>query len=54
VSLVGIAFPLSLGSLQVGQDAMYYPLSLSDKVRAKDRPLARLDLVQKGAILRLS
>jgi hypothetical protein len=44
-SLVGIAFLLSPGSLQVGLDAVDYFLGLGDKVRAKNCPLARLDLV---------
>jgi hypothetical protein len=47
MSLVGIAFLSSPGSLQVGLDAVEYLLSLSDKVMAKDRPLARLDPVQR-------
>jgi hypothetical protein len=45
-SLVGISFLLSPSSPQVGPDAMDYFLRLSDKVRAKDHPLARLDPVQ--------
>jgi hypothetical protein len=45
VSLVGIAFLSSPGSLQVGLDAMDYFLSLSDKVWAKDCSLTRLNLV---------
>jgi hypothetical protein len=46
MSLIGIAFLSGLGSLQVGVDVMDYLLGLSDKVRAKDRPLARLNPVQ--------
>jgi hypothetical protein len=46
-SLVGIAFLSSSGSLQVGLDAVDYLLSLSDKIRTKDHPLTRLDLVQR-------
>jgi hypothetical protein len=45
-SFVGIAFLSSPGSLQVGLDVVDYFLGLGDKVRAKDHPLARLDLVQ--------
>jgi hypothetical protein len=45
VSLVGIAFFLCLGSFQIGLDAVEYLFCLNDKVRAKDRPFARLDLV---------
>jgi hypothetical protein len=47
VSLVGIAFLSSLVSLQVGLDVMNYLLGLSDKVRAKDHPITRLDPVQR-------
>jgi hypothetical protein len=47
VSLVGIAFLSRLGSFQIGLDAMDYLLGLSDKVGTKDRPLARLNLVQR-------
>jgi hypothetical protein len=46
MSLVGIAFLAGSGSFQIGLDAVDDLLSLNDKVRAKDRPLARLDLVQ--------
>jgi hypothetical protein len=46
-SLVGIVFLAGLGSLQVGLDAVDYLLGLSDKVRAKDHPLARLNPVQR-------
>jgi hypothetical protein len=46
-SLVGIAFLLRLGIIQVGLDAVDYLLSLSDKVRAKDHPPARLNPVQR-------
>jgi hypothetical protein len=45
--LVGIAFLLGLDSFQVGSNVMDYLLGLRDKVRAKDHPLARLDLVQR-------
>jgi hypothetical protein len=45
-SLVGIAFLLDLGSLQVRLDMVDYLLGLSDKVRAKDHPLTRLNPVQ--------
>jgi hypothetical protein len=44
-SLVGIAFLSGLGMLYVGLDAVDYLLGLNDNVRAKDRPLARLNLV---------
>jgi hypothetical protein len=44
-SLVGITFLLSLGSLQVGLDAMDYLLGLRDKLRAKDCSLTRLNPV---------
>jgi hypothetical protein len=47
MSLVGIAFLSSPGGLQVGLNAVDYLLSLSDKVMTKDRPLARLDPVQR-------
>jgi hypothetical protein len=47
MSLVGIAFLLSPGRLQVGLDAVDYFHGLYDKVRAKDQPLARLDQVQR-------
>jgi hypothetical protein len=46
-SFVGISFLLSPGILQVGLDVVDYLLSLSDKVRAKDHLLTRLDLVQR-------
>jgi hypothetical protein len=36
-----------IGSLQVGLDAVDYLLGLSDKVRAKDHPLAMLNPVQR-------
>jgi hypothetical protein len=45
--LVGIAFFSHLGSFQIGLDAVDNLLSLSDKVRAKYRPLIRLDPVQR-------
>jgi hypothetical protein len=44
-SLVGIAFLSYLGSLQIGLDAVDYLFDLNDKVRAKDHPFTRLDLV---------
>jgi hypothetical protein len=47
MSLVSIAFLVSLDSLQVGLDAIDYLLGLSDKVWIKDRSLARLDPVQR-------
>jgi hypothetical protein len=50
-SLVGIAFLLSPSSLQVGLDVVDYFLSLSDKVRAKDYPLTRLNPVQRRTTL---
>jgi hypothetical protein len=49
-SLVGIAFLSCLNSFQIGLDAMDYPFSLNDKVRAKDHPFARLDPVHRGTI----
>jgi hypothetical protein len=48
MSLVGIAFLSCLGSFQIGLDAMDYLFSLNDKVRAKDRPFPRLDLVHRS------
>jgi hypothetical protein len=50
-SFVGIDFLSSPDSLQVGLDAVDYFLSLGDKVRAKDCPLARLDPVQRCTTL---
>jgi hypothetical protein len=44
MSLVGIAFLLGLGSLQVGLDVVDYLLDLSDKVRAKELSLVGLNL----------
>jgi hypothetical protein len=44
-SLVGITFLSCLGSFQIGMDVVDYVFALNDKVRTKDRPLARLDLV---------
>jgi hypothetical protein len=44
-SLVSIAFLAISGSFQIGMDAVDYLFSLNEKVRTKDRPLARLDLV---------
>jgi hypothetical protein len=46
-SLVSIAFLSRPSGLQVGLDAVDYFLGLGDKVRDKDHPLARLDLVQR-------
>jgi hypothetical protein len=46
-SLVGITLLLELGSIQVGQDAVDYFLGLSDKVRGKDHPFTRFNLVQR-------
>jgi hypothetical protein len=47
VLLVGIAFLLCLSSFQVGLDAVDNLLGFCDKVRAKDRPFTRLDLVHR-------
>jgi hypothetical protein len=49
-SLVGIAFLSWLGSFQIGLDAVDYLFGLNDKVRAKDRPFARLDPVNRCMI----
>jgi hypothetical protein len=46
-SLVDITFLSSLGSFPIGLDAMDYLLGLTDEIWTKDRPLARLDLVQR-------
>jgi hypothetical protein len=46
-SLVGTTFLLGLGSFLVGLDVMDYLIGLIDKVRAKDRPLARLNPVHR-------
>jgi hypothetical protein len=46
-SLVSMAFLSDLGSLQFQLDAVDYLLGLSDKVRAKDHPLAWLNPVQR-------
>jgi hypothetical protein len=46
-SLVGITFLLGGDNLQVGLNSMDYLLGLSDKVRAKDRPLAGLNPAQR-------
>jgi hypothetical protein len=43
--LVGIAFLSCLGSFQIGVDVVDYLFNLNDKVRAKDCPFSRLDLV---------
>jgi hypothetical protein len=45
--LVGITFLSCLGSFQIGMNAVDYLFGLNDKVRTKDRPLARLDLVHR-------
>jgi hypothetical protein len=47
-SLVGIACLSCLGSFQIGLDVMDYLFTLSDRVRVKDRPLTRLDLVHRS------
>jgi hypothetical protein len=47
MSLVGIALLSSLGSFQVGLDAMDYLFGLGDKVRTKDRPFTGLDPVHR-------
>jgi hypothetical protein len=44
-SLVGIAYLSCLGNSQVGLDAVDNLVGLYDKVKAKDRPFARLDPV---------
>jgi hypothetical protein len=49
-SLVGIAFLAISGSFQIGMDAVDYLFSLNDKIRTKDRPLARLNLVHSCTI----
>jgi hypothetical protein len=46
-SFVGIALLLSLGSFQVGLDAMDYLFGLGDKVRTKDRSFTGLDSVHR-------
>jgi hypothetical protein len=51
MSLIGRVLLSGLGILHVGLDAVDYLLGLSDKVRTKDRPLARLNLVQRCATL---
>jgi hypothetical protein len=52
-SLVGIACLLCLGRFQIGLDEVDYLFSLNDKVKTKDHPLARLDLVHdKQALLK--
>jgi hypothetical protein len=48
VLLVGITFLSCLGSFQIGLDAMNYLFNLNDKVRAKDHPFVRLNLVHRG------
>jgi hypothetical protein len=50
-SLVGIAFLSFFGSFWIGLDAVDYFFSLNDKVRTKDRPLARLDPVHRSMIV---
>jgi hypothetical protein len=47
-SLVGIACLSCLGRIQIGLDAVDYLFGLKDKVKTKDRPLARLDAVHMG------
>jgi hypothetical protein len=47
VLFVGIAFLSCLGSFQIRLDAMDYLFSLNDKVRAKDCPFTKLDLVYR-------
>jgi hypothetical protein len=46
-SLVVIAFLLGLHNLQVGLNVVDHLLGISDKVKAKDRPLSRLNPVQR-------
>jgi hypothetical protein len=46
-SRVGIAFLSCLGRFQIGLDAVNYLFGLNDKVKIKDRPLTRLDLVHR-------
>jgi hypothetical protein len=46
-SLLGIAFLSGLNNLQIELDMVDYLLSHSDKVGAKDRPLARLNPVHR-------
>jgi hypothetical protein len=46
-SLVSIYFLSCLGSSRIGLDVVDNLLGLSDKVRAKDRPLTSLNLVQR-------
>jgi hypothetical protein len=48
--LVGITFLSCLGSFQIGMNAVDYLFGLNDKVRTKDRPLARLDLVHRCTV----
>jgi hypothetical protein len=47
-SLVGIACLSCLGRFQIGLDAVDYLFGLNDKVKTKDRPLARFDPVHMG------
>jgi hypothetical protein len=44
-SLISIAFLAISGSFQIGMDVVDYLSGLSDKVRTKDHPLARLNPV---------
>jgi hypothetical protein len=46
-SLVVIAFLVIYDSFQIGMDAVDYLFGLNDKVRTKDRPLARHDPVHR-------
>jgi hypothetical protein len=50
-SLVGIAFLAISGSFQIDMDTVDYLFSLNDKIRTKDRPLARLNLVHSCTIV---
>jgi hypothetical protein len=47
MSLVGIAFLSCVSRFQIGLDAIDYLFVLNDKVKTKDRPLARLDPVHR-------
>jgi hypothetical protein len=47
VSLVSIAFLAIPSSFQIGMDAVDYLFGLDDKVRAKDSPFTRLNLVHR-------
>jgi hypothetical protein len=46
-SLIGIAFLVIPGSIQIGMDAVDYLFDLNDKVRAKDCHFIRLDPVHR-------